>query len=388
VVDLFSGAGGASAGFAANPRFSVVAAADAQLGKPSSPRGSLGCNETYEMNIGIRPAEIDLGSVSGPELRELLALPTSPEVLIACPPCTGFSRTLAGNHLIDDPRNSLVTKVADFAKALKPQIVVMENARELLMGRFSHHFEVLRQELDSLGYAVSAQIHVLTRFGLPQIRERAIIIAVRRPLKMRTLEDLWDGYSVDHKATHVRRAIWNLPEVKAGGVDPIDPMHAAPSFARATTLRRIQAIPHDGGSWRALLDSRRTQTLMTPTMTRLAAAGKLGSFPDVYGRLAWDRPAPTIKRESGHVGNGRYVHPEQDRLFTVREAATLQGFPDTYVFAGGLANRYRHVGDAVPPLIANQIAGVCQWILTGQRPPVDSVVLQSSHLTSTDFSRS
>lgn len=388
VVDLFSGAGGASAGFAAHPDFAVVAAADAQLGKPSSRPGALGCNDTYSANLGIRPHTVDLGRTSGAELRELLTLDTDPDVLIACPPCTGFTRTNANNHVRDDPRNSLIGRVYDFVTALRPSVLVMENAREMLMGRFAHHFEGLRERLDVAGYDVRAEIHLLTRFGLPQVRERAIVVAARRPLRVRTLAELWEGYAVEEKATHVRRAIWGLPSVAPGEPNPRDPMHVAPRFRDPLSLRRLRAIPRDGGSWRDLIGADNTEILLTPGMRRLMALGKLGSFPDVYGRLAWDRPAATVKRECGHVGNGRYAHPEQDRLCTVRELGILQGFPANYVFVGPLTNRYRHLGDAVPPLIARQLASVCAWILSGRRPGLDGALLPNTHLTPTDITRS
>ncbi|MES2145352.1 MAG: DNA cytosine methyltransferase [Pseudomonadota bacterium] len=83
---------------------------------------------------------------------------------------------------------------------------------------------------------------------------------------------------------------------------------------------------------------------------------KPGSFPDVYGRLAWEKPAPTVTRECSHPGNGRYSHPEQDRLLSVREMALLQGFPADYQFLGPTSSKYRQIGDAVPPMIATMIA--------------------------------
>ncbi|WP_307867724.1 DNA cytosine methyltransferase [Umezawaea beigongshangensis] len=388
MVDLFSGAGGASAGFHDHPRFSVVAAADAQMGKPSSQPGALGCNETYTRNIGIRPLEVDLGSVAGPELKDILQLPENPSVLIACPPCTGFSRMHSGNHLVDDPRNSLVSHVADFVAALSPSILFMENARELIMGRFSNHFSALREQLEEQGYEVYGDIHFLTRFGLPQMRERALVLAVKKPLKLRTLGDLWQGYGIDEKSTYVRRAIWSLPTIPAGKVHESDAMHVSPSFSQPTSLRRLQATPHDGGSWRDLVRSPEGSALMTPVMRQSAAKGKFGSFPDVYGRMWWDRPAPTIKRECSHVGNGRYSHPEQDRLCTVREMGLLQGFPSSYQFLGTLSNKYRHIGDAVPPLISRQIASVCEWILTGTRPDLAEAVLPETSLSPSDIVRS
>ena len=100
----------------------------------------------------------------------------------------------------------------------------------------------------------------------------------------------------------------------------------------------------------------------------------------------WDRPAPTIKRECGHIGNGRYAHPEQDRLCTVREMALLQGFPSDYeLVAPSLANRYRHVGDAVPPLIAYQLAALVSWILGAERPSPDELVLAGCSLSPEDI---
>src|SRR4051795_6652838 len=141
VVDLFSGAGGMSCGFQRHPSFAVVGAADAEVGKPSAGAGTLGCNASYARNIGIEPLAVDLRTVVAEELRDRLALPDRPVVLSACAPCTGFSRMLAHNHLVDDARNSLVARVGALARVLAPEVIVMENARELLMGRFARHFE-------------------------------------------------------------------------------------------------------------------------------------------------------------------------------------------------------------------------------------------------------
>jgi len=112
----------------------------------------------------------------------------------------------------------------------------------------------------------------------------------------------------------------------------------------------------------------------------------LGSHPDVYGRMWWDRPAPTIKRECAHVGNGRYAHPEDDRLLTVREMATLQGFPFNYQFpASSVANRYRVIGDAVPPMIAWQIASCVEWTITDRKPPAEDWVMADTSLRHEDL---
>jgi DNA (cytosine-5)-methyltransferase 1 len=277
--------------------------------------------------------------------------------------------------------------VGDYVVLLRPEILLIENARELVTGRFGGHLRDLLTRLSDLGYQVSTATHFLTEFGLPQRRERAIVTAVRRPLPLRGLADLWRGWRVDPKATHVRRAIWDLPPVAAGQAHPADPLHVAPAFRSERGRRRLSAVPHDGGSWADLRASRDTSALLTATMTYRAASGDLGSHPDVYGRLWWDRPAVTIKRECSHVGNGRYAHPEQDRLCTVREMSLLQGFPRDYQFTGTLANMYRHIGDAVPPLISYQLAALCRWILTDQRPPVEELLLPGSQLAASDLVR-
>jgi len=410
VVDLFSGAGGMSYGFHAHPGFRVVGAVDAQLGKPSTGRGTLGCNASYEANIGVRPLTADLAvadpaeicrslelqaagaavsgvaraSLTGPGVTGAGVTGAGVTVLAACPPCTGFSRTLAHNHVRDDARNSLVGLVGSYAEILRPQIVLLENARELVMGRFSGHLRSLLASLAALGYQTSATTHFLSDFGLPQRRERSVIIAVRQPLHLRDLGDLWARLRVSPKATHVRRALWELPRVEAGQADAGDALHVSPALSSPINRRRLAAIPHDGGGWADLVRHRDADALLTPTMRRRAEVRDFGSHPDVYGRLWWDRPSVTIKRECGHIGNGRYAHPEQDRLCTVREMSILQGFPRDYAFVGSLSNMYRHVGDAVPPLISFQLAGLCKWILTGERPTTLEMVLAGCHLTPDD----
>jgi DNA (cytosine-5)-methyltransferase 1 len=388
VVDLFSGAGGMSCGFLRHPDFAVVGAADAQIGKPSASPGVLGCNASYAANIGLHPLCADLGASDPAEVCQAMGLGAArPAVLTACPPCTGFTRTTARNHLRDDQRNGLVGRVGEYAALLRPDIVVLENARELVMGRFAAHLHGLARDLSRLGYRTVARTHFLDAFGLPQRRERAIVVAVRRPLPALGLTALWAGWRVDVKATHVRRAIWDLPPVAAGQAHPEDPLHVSPALRSQANRRRLAAMPHDGGSWADLIGRQDSGVLLTPAMSRRVAAGDLGSHPDIYGRLHWDRPAVTIKRECGHIGNGRYAHPEQDRLCTVREMSILQGFPRDYRLVGSLANMYRHVGDAVPPLISYQLAALCRWILAGERPAPEQLILPGCHLGPADIHR-
>ena len=384
--DLFSGGGGMSYGFAAHPAFSPRFAVDRQVGKPSGGAGSLECNATYAANVGIQPLDRDLFDYGPADLMDEAGIAAgSLEVLIACAPCTGFSRAVNANHLRDDGRNDLIGRAGDFVAALRPRVFVMENARELANGNHRHHLDGLLRRLDGLGYDADAAVHTLTRFGLPQVRERTLVIACERDLTLRTLDDLWAGHCVRPEATTVRRAISGLPSVGAGERNRVDAAHVSPGTG-PLGLKRLRAIPPDGGSWRDLIGPADAAELMTPAMIRHAAAGKLGNHPDVYGRMAWDRPAPTIKRECAHAGNGRYSHPEQDRLLTLREMSLLNGFPRDYQFvAGSLANAYRHVGDAVPPLIAHQLAHVCHWTLTGERPDLAACVLPGTSLRADDI---
>jgi DNA (cytosine-5)-methyltransferase 1 len=370
-----------SFGFHRHPSFRLVAAADAEMGKPSSGEGALQCNGTYARNIGVTPKALDLGAVDSGHLRRALGLkPTDRvDVLSVCPPCTGFSRTNPNNHLSDDPRNSLVGRSADFALALDADIVVMENARELIRGNFSHHYQALVATLSRYGYKVAGTTYFLSRFGLPQVRERAIVIAVKQRLRLRTMDDLWDGWSVRDEATTVRRAFEAIRPNATG-------LCAYPGFSSPDVARRIEAIPLDGGSWMDLLARSEAEELLTPSMKRIARERRFGSYPDVYGRMAWDKPAPTIKRECAHVGNGRYAHPERHRLCSVREMAILQGFPSDFILGDAtLANLYRHIGDAVPPLISHQLAHLCNWMLTGVRPSMPDVILPDTHLSALDL---
>jgi DNA (cytosine-5)-methyltransferase 1 len=388
VVDLFSGAGGMSCGFSRHLGFELIGAADAQLGKPSAAAGSLGCNATYTTSIGLTPVEADLSRADPAVVCEAMGLAgRRPAVLVAGPPCTGFSRTIASNHVRDDRRNGLVGRIADYAALLRPDIVLVENARELVTGRFGGHLEGLLRRLGNLGYSTITDTHFFTEFGLPQRRERAIVVAARQPRRPRGLRGLWRGWRVDPKATHVRRAIWDLPPVRAGQADEHDPLHLSPAFRAGASECRLAAIPPDGGGWADLAAQPELKPLLTPAMTRRVARGDFGSHPDIYGRMWWDRPAPTIKRECSHVGNGRYAHPEQDRLCTVREMSILQGFPRDYQFTGTLANMYRHIGDAVPPLISYQLAGLCEWMLCGTRPDPAALLLPGCQLTTADLLR-
>lgn len=353
-VDLFSGAGGMSAGFARLGSFRPIGAADLEVAKPSSGIGATNCNSTYHANLGLLPASVDLATTGPSELSSHFGFsPADVDVLISCAPCTGFSQKQSRNHISDDARNKLVKRTAVFAAEWKPRYVVIENVKELLRGRHRSHFQDLHRSLSAIGYHVSAEIHDLKEFGLPQSRIRALIVA-----------KLGGEISLDlprvNRVATVRDAIGHLPPIAAGETHPNDSMHIAPNMTQLS-LERLRAIPKDGGSWTDIPD--RLARLRIPSMD----VDRPGSFPDIYGRLFWNKPAPTVTRECSHPGNGRYCHPEQDRLLSVREMSLIQGFPPDYVFLGSLSSRYRQIGDAVPPLISSMIGKAIVNDILGRR---------------------
>lgn len=374
-----------SAGFAGRPNWQLLAAVDLEVAKPSGKSaGETGCNAIYEANHGLKPFSEDLHLLDPSDLMERVGLRRGQlTCLISCAPCTDFSRANPDNHLSDRRRNTLVGRSGDFIDALLPDVFVMENARELLTGNHPEHWRGLRERLQGLGYDVRAGVHFLNGFGLPQVRERALIVASRVG-PARTLEDLWSNASVRPEAATVRTALSRLqhwlstnPEDVTGGV--------APGMGNAVAAR-LRATPHDGGGWIDVAKNPDTRHLLTPECRKRWISGEWGSHPDVYGRMWWDRPAPTIKRESAHIGNGRYAHPEKDRLLTVREMATLQGFPFDYQFpVKSVANRYRAIGDAVPPVIAWQIAACVEWTLTGQKPDPKDWVMPKTCFSAEDI---
>lgn len=342
-VDLFSCGGGMSTGFTRQGNFRTIGAVDLEVAKPSYGVGATNCNDTYEANLGLRPLAANLAHTAPEEISGHFGFTAyDVDVLISCAPCTGFSQKKANNHIEDDARNQLVERTALYAEAWRPRYVVIENVKELLNGRHKHHYQGLHRSLTRLGYEVFAEIHNLKDFGLPQSRIRSLIVAKLDGAFVMELAKV-------NRHQTVRDAIGHLPHLAAGTVHPSDEMHTCPRIS-GLSLERMQAIPKDGGSWIDLTEEQ--AHLRIPSMDPM----KPGSFPDVYGRLAWDKPAPTVTRECSHPGNGRYSHPEQDRLLSVREMALIQGFPADYRFMGNISSKYRQIGDAVPPMIATMIA--------------------------------
>lgn len=340
VIDMFSGCGGMSAGFqAANgvlPSFRLAMAVDID---PVA-------NSSYAANLGLVPVEQDVSELARTpaRLRKLVAAsrrrPGHPLVLIGCAPCQGFSshRNGAGH---EDWRNPLFVDFATVAAHLRPDAVIIENVPEILTDRYWHYVEEARYILTRAGYQTYLGVHNMAEFGVPQERFRALMLALRKPFRAPR------GFLPRSRFRTVRHAIGGLPAIRAGERHPADPLHYTARH-RESTLEIIRAVPKDGGS--------RPPGVGPSCLERVRLRQGRGAYEDVYGRLRWDSPAITVTAYARNPASGRFVHPDQDRGLSVREAALLQAFPRDYWLAGTLDERFRQVGNAVPPAFAGFLA--------------------------------
>lgn len=340
VIDMFSGCGGMSAGFRSVngliPAYNIIAAVDVD---PVA-------NKTYEANFGVCPSSTSVGELAADPAALKKFIRASgrrgghPLVLIGCSPCQGFSshRNSTGKK---DLRNPLFVDFSLVAAALQPDVVVVENVPELLTDQYWPLVEEARANLEAAGYQVHLSVHNTATFGVPQERFRTLLLAMKRRFVPPA------GFVPRSAFRTVRDAIGALPKVNAGDKDPADPMHYSAGH-RDSTIQTIRAVPRDGGN--------RPANVGPPCLIRARERQGRGAYDDVYGRLAWDRPAITITAYARNPASGRFVHPEQDRGLTVREAALLQSFPRQYMFNGSLDERFRQIGNAVPPAFAAALA--------------------------------
>lgn len=332
IIDLFSGAGGMSLGFSAvgqqSGAFRLLGGVD--INETST--------QTYAKNFGVPGLSLNVRDLATNErlLKEFLRKvgydPSIPLVLIGCAPCQGFSAHKKKTWDQPDERNDLVEVFAKIVVKLNPAFVVMENVPELLSGKYWKHFAKFKATLESVGYVAKQSIHNSAEYGTPQERFRALVIASDR--------HAFSLPSAVFEATAfrtVRDAIGDLPEVQPGVPLSTDPFHRSAGH-RQSTLEILEAIPKNGGS--------------RPRGIGPKCLDKIKGFSDVYGRLHWERPSITITHYARNPASGRYVHPEQNRGLTMREAARLQGFPDRFEFVGSFDDVFRQIGEAVPPHLA------------------------------------
>lgn len=344
VVDFFCGCGGMSWAFAntrqSHRAFEVLGGVDIDGHSLSTFRKNIPTaiainRDIRELADNPSELEIELGIESFEFLRPL--------VFVGCPPCQGFSAHRKKDKR-DDARNDLAIAFATLCDAFKPEALVIENVPEILKGRFAKYFDLAERQLKRSGYKIQKKIVDMSRYGVPQKRMRAVVFG-----SLTTPIEIPPAPLSESEVPTVRDAISHLPSLESGEIDQRDPSHQAPAHI-PRIVELIKKIPADGGDRRSL-----------PKDSQLKCHadidnGKTPGFTDVYGRLRWDTPSVTITAKSSTPSCGRFLHPEQHRNISVREAGILQGFPQEYVFEGPFVHKYRQIGEAVPPRFARFVA--------------------------------
>lgn len=333
----------------------------------------------------------DLTTASGAEILALLNMERGDlDVLTAGPPCQGLSKV--GPRQLADPRNALLAHTAELIAQLQPKIAVIENVPALGEAGAGSLFDELAELLWENGYEdLDPQILEAWRFGVPQLRRRLFIMAVRDDLasavKARLpLGDTSTRFTVKEflKATEagkpigppglsVEEAIGDLPSIPAGGGKEAMKYGTSPESAYQEARRQGSEILFNHRSRKhskamlnkmaLIAEGGRNQDLDDKMRLR-SASGEY--FSQAYGRLHRQGIAQTITTYFHNPGSGRFTHYADLRALTVREAARFQSFDDAFIFIGGAEQQMRHVGNAVPVLMAKSIAERCADILEAE----------------------
>ena len=309
VVDLFAGAGLFSHAFQ-QVGFRVVRAIEID------PVAA----ETYARNVA---PYIEVGDITRIEPQGRCT------VLIAGPPCQGFS-TL-GSCRPDDPRNSLCLEVVRWAKTLKPSRVVVENVVAFLD---SLEWRRLKRRLERLGYDVTSFVLDAAEFAVPQRRVRSFTLATKSKAV---------AVPRSSAGTCTVREAWGGLPPKPTGVNN----HYAPKPS-ALALARMRVIPA-GGDKRDVM--RLAPKLAAPSWWKVSC-----EVTDAWGRMEWDSPCNTLRTALQNASKGRYIHPQQNRVISLREAARLHSIPDCWMFHGLPTQVARQIGNSVPLALGRAVA--------------------------------
>jgi len=327
------------------------------------------------------------------------------DVVIAGPPCQGFSTV--GKRRLNDPRNHLLLTAGRIALKIRPKVFVLENVRGVVSGKHRQYWQKLKKMLEEDGYRVTDFLADAERIGLAQMRKRMILVAWRTrkgwvPTEVQetrfVLCDVMEGINgaLNHNirpiepgsdlhtiAKHIKpgkklsnvrggaRSVhtWDIPEVY--GETTEEERHVLESLLK---LRRRIRLREDGDA-DPVLTSAITKDIgfsARPILTSLQKKGyvrKTGNRYDLchafngkFRRLRWDEPSYTV--DTRFTDFRYFLHPNEHRGFTVREAARIQGFPDSFVFMGTEKDQARLVGNAVPPPFSRWVALGVRKMLT------------------------
>ena len=343
-IDLFAGAGGLTLGFALERGSSGAGCYEPVFAVEHDPAAAA----TYKTNFGAHVHDGDI------EFMDPAFYPDA-DVVIGGPPCQGFSPL--GRDRDPGSRAALNGLWEHFLAAVlqaRPRAFVIENVPEFQ--RSAQFNELLHRMgtdpfLSQFGYAYG--VLNAADYGVPQTRRRGIFVAARdRAIPWPPPPTHGDGPMFEFPYRTVRDAISDLPaepttEQPAMRPDGSQDLHIRRN-PRAKSLQRYRAIPPGGNRF----DLQRNR----PDITPACWLNKPTGTTDVMGRMWWDRPALTIRTEFFKPEKGRYLHPDQHRPITHREAARLQSFPDAFIFEGTKIDIARQIGNAVPPVLASAIA--------------------------------
>ncbi len=346
VIDLFCGAGGLSLG-AHFAGFETALAVDIDANLTSS------FNENFP---GVKVLRKDLSRATGDSLLNDAGLKPKDIIgIIGGPPCQGFS--LMGRRDLADPRNALVGHFFRMVGEIKPRFFVMENVPGILLGKAKEGLDNLIDDLD--GYEVFGPIHVnASDFGAATNRERVIVVGIREEcIEQKDLDE-----QKIQKKSSVRKAIFDLPEPMADGWGAYRKIPRISSYA--SRARKVHADLGTALLKRELRAGRVSglQPTEHTTEVRRRFSSVLPGANDAVSRcprLIWDALAPTLRAgtgpDHGSFQSIRPIHPEQDRVITVREAARLQGFPDWFKFHDTKWHSFRMIGNSVSPFMSEAL---------------------------------
>lgn len=332
-MDFFAGAGGLSLGL-------VHAGLQPLWAFDMNP---LAC-ETHRSNIA--ECHVDALSMDDINFRKIVLQHGVPDVIVGGPPCQGFSTKGSGHS--SDPRNRLVVEYIKNAVSIGPKIIVMENVPGVLGVRGKALVTQAREILADAGYVVATRIVQAVSVGVPQYRKRAILVAQKRDLD----DFVFSAFDKPNEIRTVRDAIGHLPSPPEDGSP--HPYFANHSRAKISpiNIERISHVPPGGGR------------LDLPEHLQLAChRANTSRHHDVYGRLEWDKPAPTITAMFDNFTRGRFAHPDENRNITNREGASIQTFPEDYHFVGPKKEVAKQIGNAVPPKVGQAIGSEIMQIL-------------------------
>ena len=327
-IDFFCGAGGLTKGLQ-QAGIDVIAGID--LNKT--------CQPTYDVNNA--PAKFvgaDINNIQREDLKALIPdlMENRDNILFAgCAPCQSFSQQRRSNKKRPD-----ATVLGEFGRLVEevlPGSVLVENVPGIAKIKGRSTFKRFLEVLDRNGYSYVWDTLNAKDYGVPQNRVRMVLIAVRNGRA--SLPEKTHGEGLLPYNT-VRDTIEKFPPLQAGESHPDILNHTAASIMQIN-MARLMATPHDGGD---------RQAWPNHLVLECHKNGHKG-HGDVYGRMFWDLPAPTLTGKCYSFSNGRYGHPEQDRAISLREAASLQTFPDDYEFYGNQGQKGLQIGNAVPVLL-------------------------------------